>query len=421
VTSEHVPNGGTNGANGVAMSPEWERMQRLALVAGLVGIGIVVVFGLTQTAVGDNGVRQFFVSYLAGWTFWLALPVGCMGFVGITHITGASWGVLLMRFFEAATRTLPLMFVLFIPVAISVGFSNSSPYPWSQPPESFSKIAEEVEEIKFKFENFRNAPFFLARMAFYFAMWGLFIFLLNRWGRQVEQTNDPKPRRLLENLSGPMVVFFALGNMFAVTDIVMGLDMNFASTMFPLIYSINQLLICLCFSVAVFLTLSTQSPMKDVLRPKFQIDMGSFMLGLTMIWSYMNFAQFMLIWIGNLPDEIPYYLKRINGGWEYVADFQCIFHFALPFVLLLMRDVKLHRKRLRAMAIFILSVCALDVVWWIEPAYPHDGLPLYLIMDIGAFVGIGGLWGWYFLYQLKKYPLLPTNYIGQLPKGHHAH
>ena len=157
------------------------------------------------------------------------------------------------------------------------------------------------------------------------------------------------------------------------------------------------------------------------LRPKFQIDMGSFMLGLTMVWSYMNFSQYMLIWIGNLPEEIPYYLKRRDGGWETVANILCIFHFAVPFVLLLFRDVKLHRKRLRAMAILILFMCALDVIWWIEPSYTREGPPFYLVMDVAAIVGIGGIWGWVFLGQLKKHPILPTNYIGQLPGAHHAH
>src|SRR6185436_19579957 len=155
-----------------------------------------------------------------------------------------------------------------------------------------------------------------------------------------------------------------LGNMFVVTDLVMSVELHFASTMFPLIYSINQLLTCFTFCVALFLTFAPMPPLKNVLRPKFQIDMGSFMLGLTMVWSYMNFSQFMLMWIGNLPEEIPYYLKRTGGGWEYVARILCVFHFVLPFLLLLFRDVELHPKRLRAVSLMILAVCALDVVWW---------------------------------------------------------
>ena len=422
MTSEHVSNGtaGTNGSNRTN-SPEWERMQRLALLAGLIGIGVFAIFGVVLTSMGDNGVQQFFSSYLTAWTFWLSLPIGSLGLIGIQYVTGASWGVLLRRPFEAATRTIPLMAVLFLPVALSIFSEKASPYPWSKAPESLSQSENEIADLHVKFDSWCNAPGYVLRMVIYLAIWGTLAFFFNKWSRQVEQTNDIYARRFSENLGGPAIILFALINMFAATDLVMSTQLSFASTMFPLIYCINQMLISFVMAVAIFLTLSLQSPLKEVLRPKFQIDMGSFMLGLTMIWSYMNFSQYMLIWIGNLPEEIPYYLKRRDGGWETVANILCIFHFAVPFVLLLFRDVKLHRKRLRAMAIFILLMCALDVIWWIEPSYMHEGPPLYFVMDIAALVGIGGIWGWVFLGQLKKYPILPTNYIGQLPGAHHAH
>jgi hypothetical protein len=313
------------------------------------------------------------------------------------------------------------MAVLFLPVAFSIFSEKASPYPWSRPAASLSASEAEIGHLQERFDSWLNAPGFLGRMVIYFAIWCTLAFFFNKWSRLVEQSNDPRARRLSDNLAGPTIVIFALMNMFVATDLVMSTQLSFASTMFPLIYCINQMLISFLMAVAIFLTLSTQSPLKEVLRPKFQIDMGSFMLGLTMIWSYMNFSQYMLIWIGNLPEEIPYYLKRRDGGWETVANILCIFHFAVPFVLLLFRDVKLHRKRLRAMAIFILFMCALDVIWWIEPSYTREGLPFFLLMDAAALVGMGGIWGWVFLGQLKKHPILPMNYIGQLPGAHHAH
>ncbi|MCE9531783.1 MAG: hypothetical protein K8T89_11770 [Planctomycetes bacterium] len=418
MTSELAPNG-TNGTNG----PDWAQMQRRALIVGVAGLVLFTILSLIRLGMGDGGVRQFFTSYLTAWTFWLSFPIGCMGLLGIQNVTGASWGVLLRRPFEACTRTLPLLAVLFLPLAISVFIESASPYPWSTAPEKLSDVTAEVEELTHKFNDWSNPPGYLVRMVLYFAIWGVFIFLTNKWGQMVEQTNDPKARRSMENLSGPMVMVFALGNMFAATDIVMSMELHFSSTMFPLIYCINQLLTCLCFGIALFLTFAANQPsLKAQLRPKFQIDMGSFMLALTLVWCYMNFSQYMLIWIGNLPEEIPYYLKRTNGGWEYVAYFMCIFHFVVPFLLLLFRDVKLHPKRLRAIAIGLIVVCSLDVVWWIEAANPHkDGGPIYLFMDYAAIVGIGGIWGWLFLNQLKKHPLLPTNYLAQLPGGHHGH
>jgi len=426
VSSEHASNG-TNGANGSsgtngAASPEWERMKRLALFSGLIGIAVYAVVGLALLGIGEGGgAQQFFSSYLTAWMFWLCVPIGCLGLIGIQAVTGASWGVLLRRPFEAATRTLPLMAVLFLPLAVSLFVESASPYPWTKSPESITASATEIEHLKEKMTVWWNAPGFLLRIVIYFAIWGTLIFFINKWGQQVEQTNDPKSRRLADNISGPTIVLFCAVNMFASTDLVMSTQLSFASTMFPLIYCINQLLVGFLIGVILFLTLAPREPFKSVLRPKFQIDMGSFMLGLTMVWSYMNFSQYMLIWVGNLPEEILYYLKRRGAGWQTVAEILCVVHFAIPFVLLLFRDVKLDRRRLRGMAILILFMCALDVIWWIEPSYTREGPPYYLVMDVAALAGIGGIWGWVFLGQLQKYPLLPTNYIGQLPGAHHAH
>jgi hypothetical protein len=298
---------------------------------------------------------------------------------------------------------------------------QASPYPWVKTANKLVSGESAIKELQEKFDDWSNVKGFLIRTCVYFAVWGVLIALLNSWSVKVEHQNDLKAKRFTENLAGPAIMCFALGNMFASTDFVMSIEISFYSTMFPLIYCINQLLTCLTFCVAIFLTLSKQPSIAKVLRPKFQLDMGSMMLGLTMVWSYMSFAQFLLVWIGNLPEEIPYYLKRTNGGWEYVSRTLCLFHFAVPFLLLLFRDVKLHPKRLRAVAIGIMIMCALDVLWWIESAYEHPSGPLYLLMDVGAIVGIGGIWGWYFVNQVKKQPLLPTNYLQQLPGAGHGH
>jgi hypothetical protein len=199
----------------------------------------------------------------------------------------------------------------------------------------------------------------------------------------------------------------------------MSLQEGWASTMFPVIMLIHQFLMTLCFCVMVFLFLSSRSPFKEVMRPKFQLDMGSMMLAFTLFWTYTSFSQLMLIWIGNLPEEIPFYLKRSDKeGWWWISAALIVFHFACPFLLLLFRDIKLHPVRLRVMAIYLLIFCGVDVVWWIEPTFPHHS-PLFILMDIGAILGIGGLWSLVFIQILKRRPLLPTNELYQLPEGHH--
>jgi magnesium-transporting ATPase (P-type) len=200
----------------------------------------------------------------------------------------------------------------------------------------------------------------------------------------------------------------------------MSLEPGWASTMFPVIFAVNQFLTCFAFSVACFLFLVGREPFRSAMRPKFQIDMGSLMLAFTLFWSYTSFSQMMLIWIGNLPEEIPFFLKRSAPGWWAVSAGLIVFHFAVPFLLLLFRDVKLHPVRLRVMATYLLVVCAVDVVWWVEPTFPHHS-PLYVLMDVGAVVGIGGVWGLGFLHFLKQRPLLPVNELYYLPEGHGDH
>lgn len=416
MSSDNTPTG-TTGTNG-AGSFEWTvPLQRFALIAGLVGLG---VFGLAGIIEGTK--RQFFLSFLVAWVFWLSLPIGSMALIGIHYITGASWGTLWRRLLEASTRTFPLLAGLFLLVVVSLFIDGASPYEWVKPAKELSGGSDAAaEELQHKFDDWLNPKFFLVRIAIYFTIWFVLCYLINVWSVKGEKDNDAGARKKTENLAGPLVMLFAIINMFAATDLVMSLELHWSSTMFPLIYSINQLLTNITFCVALFMFLSTREPIASVMRPKFQIDMGTILLALTMVWSYMTFSQFMLIWAANLPEEIPFYLKRIRGGWQYVAITLALFHFACPFLLLLFRDVKLHKKRLQYVALGIMTMCALDVIWWIEPIVERDGLGLFLIMDFAAIAGIGGIWFWLFLAQVKKAPILPTHELHTLPGAGHEH
>ena len=242
--------------------------------------------------------------------------------------------------------------------------------------------------------GFLSPPMFVALSVVYFLIWGAFVFFLNKWGQDAE--SDPAKVNAslekLKNISGPGLIVYAITMTAAATQWVMSLEPSWASTMFPVIFAVNQFLTCFAFSLALFLLMVNKPPLKDVMRPKFQIDMGSLMLAFTLFWTYTSFSQMMLIWIGNLPEEIPFYLKRSGkDGWWWISAGLIVFHFALPFLLLLFRDIKLHPKRLQAVAIFLCVICAIDVVWWIEPTFREDGTPLFWLMDIGAI--LGDRWG----------------------------
>jgi hypothetical protein len=441
--------------------PDWAGPTRFAVLSAVVGLAIFFGAGLANYAsASDKGFAftQFFLSWTVGWIFWLSLPIGGMALLMIHYLAKSSWGRLLSRLLEASTKTLPLMILLWLPLAYGVwAGGHSSQYWWAQlddhsgphpahaeasakaaagsPDDKLAKqlkmheeqvakaVAHEQEERRKGTLGFLTKPFWVGASLVYFAIWGGFIFFLNTWSREAQ--SDPlKVERALkkcENLSGPGLIIYAMTITAAVSHWVMSLEPAWASTMFPVIFAVASFLVALAFCVTCFLTLSEKPPLKTIMRPKFQLDMGTLMLAFTLFWSYTSFSQMMLIWIGNLPEEIPYFLKRSNGtGWWWVSAALIVFHFALPFILLLFRDIKLHPKRLRAVAVYLLVVCALDVAWWIEPVYPHDG-PFFIAMDIGAIAGIGGVWGLGFLYFLKQRPLIPENQLYMLPEGHDEH
>lgn len=459
--------------------PNWAGYSRVAVIAAIVGWALFAIAGLANlgAAEGDTAKHdaksRFMVGYLSGYIFWMSLPLGAMALLMIRYLAKTSWGLLLTRPFEAATRTLPLMFVLFIPLMITVATKEVSPYWWSQPEHTHAEDAKldptatttkrdqavetgkvlanraverqkayekgieeahhkEEHDIREGHNHFLTSPAFIGVGIALFVIWGGLIFFLNKWGKEASDSNDPRvvDRNLekLSNLSGPGLIIFAITTTAAASQWVMSLEPGWASTMFPVIYTINQFLTCLAFCVALFLLLAGRPPFVDKMRPKFQLDMGTLMLAFTLFWSYTSFSQYMLVWIGNLPEEIPFYLKRSNyyheghdyrSGWWYVSAALIALHFALPFLLLLFRNIKLHPVKLRIVATYLVCICAVDVIWWIAPSAPSSrGFPSWL-MDVGAILGIGGVWGLYFLYQLRQRPLFPDNQAFLLPEGHH--
>lgn len=448
--------------------PNWAKPQRLAIGSAVVGLGVYAVAGginyaAAGSAHGHEAFTQFFRAWTVGFVYWLSLALGGMALLMIHYLAKTSWGLLMKRLLEAAAMTLPLLAVLFIPIAVSASMTDHSQYWWVNPDESM--ITDEMRDAAAKYKDFEDrqargeparldprvgslvmqkraiehelhsrkegtfgfltTPVFLGLAVAYFVIFGTFIFFLVKWSKASDASpaNVEPALEKAKNLSGPGLIVYALVGTSLATQWVMSFEPSWASTMFPVIFAVNQLLTALAFSVACFMTLVLSGPpvYAKLIRTKFKIDMGSFLLALTLFWSYTSFSQMMLIWIGNLPEEIPFFLKRSAGGWWYVSAFLIVFHFAFPFIVLLFRDVKNHPKRLRFMAIYLLVMCAVDVVWWIEPTAQHTGQPLFWVMDIGAIVGIGGVWGMYFIYQLRQRRLLAWNELYMLPEGHDDH
>ena len=456
----HANGNGHHNGTGAGAAPEywgqWEKISLLCLAVGAVAYAVLAFLQYTAFDSSDHReTPRLFLPYLVAMVFWLGIPVGAMVLLMIQYLTGGQWGVLLRRPLEAASRTLPLLALAFVPVVVlffmpGTAESPVSPYWWpaeaqrqaehpeqphaeaahpapapepeklkegEKPAAGHAKVPD--EDIQSKVREWLNPNRAAIGTAVYFAYWIGLMLVLNGWARKADVDNDTVARGRLEWISGPGLMAHAIVVTLAACDWVISLEPTWNSTMFPVILAVTQILSAYTFGVAVVLGLSF-GPLRGVVKPvPHQIDLGSFMLALTLFWTYISFSQLLLVWSANLPEEIPFYLKRSQGGWEWVAGALAIFHFFLPFMLLLFRDLKSSPRALQGVAIGLLVMCAVDAVFWIEPCLEHHGFHLFPFMDVAALAAVGGLFGWAFIGQLKKYPLLPAREVHFLSTEHH--
>ena len=403
----------------------------LALAAGGLGFAALAVASVTGSE--KFGVRDVFLGYTVGFVFWASLPLGAAALLSIAYLTSASWGVVLRRCFQAATRTLPLIGLLFCPVAAGLFLfhGEQSGYWWSEQdwagnPDTIAKVKglrpEAVKENQEKIDAYLNPAFFVARTAAVLTYMGVLSLFLNKLGRRAEDHGDEKALGTLKAMGGPGIIVWTLGMTVMATDWVMSVEPTWASSMFPIVFGMNMLLTAFATSILVFYSLNVHNAgVLNVVKDKFRIDMGTLLLGITMVWAYASFSQYMLIWAGNLPEELVYYRKRGDHGWEYLAYFLMAFHWLIPFVTLLFREVKTSPAAMRVLCVGLLAVCAADVVWWVLPAVEHPTGVLHVPLALAAVVGIGGAWGVLFAHELGKRPTLPANSEGQFLAGwgHH--
>src|SRR5216684_48292 len=367
-------------------------------------LGIGVVF--TVIAVGlafarPNGFNEFFRAYLLGFMCWLGVALGSMAILMIRHLTGGGWGTVIRRILGAAMRTLPLLAILFIPVIIGI----RRLYIWAQPLADIEdkNLREHLKQITQTYLTWNG---FVIRAVFYFAVWNLLSFLLSKWSKQTDRPGAPDHTGRFKAVSGPGLILYGFTISFAAIDWVMSLDPSWISTIFGLVILIGQVLSAMCFAVVVERILFNYKPMSEMLRPDFVHDHGKWMLAFTMVWAYFNFSQWLIIWAGNLPAEITFYLKRLNGGWGYVGLILVLFHFAIPFVILLSRPFKRDIRKLVWLAVWLMLMRYVDLFWIIEPNFSTT-LSLTWA-DVVVPIAIGGFWLAYFFHNLNALPLLPA-------------
>jgi hypothetical protein len=339
---------------------------------------------------------RFFQSYLFAYLFWISIALGCLAILMLNYVTTSDWGLVTRRLTEAAALTLPLMALLFVPLL----FGLPSLYEWTH--------AEVVggDPILQQKEWYLNVPFFLVRAGIYFIVWIGLIYFLNRWSREQDRRNEPFLSRRLWLFSRYGLVLYVLTATFSAFDWGMSLEPHWYSTIYGIIYIASQGLAGLAFATILVLLLADYWPLSEIITRRTYNDLGNLLLAFVTMWAYVAFSQLLIIWYANLPEEVSWYVRRIQGGWLWLGLALVIFHFALPFVLLLSSRLKRSRPGLLIVAGVILVMRLVDFFWLVMPAFHETGLAFHWL-DLITLVGIGGVWLAVFAWQLRKRPLLP--------------
>jgi len=322
------------------------RMQTAALVIGLVASAVSVIGAFINP-------QQFFFSYLFSWLFWLGLSLGCMAVAMIHFLAGGRWGYPTRRFLEAGFGTLPLMLVLLIPIF----FGLHHLYPWAQ---SHIVAADPVLQDR---HRYNNSAMYIVRQIIFLAVFIGMGFKLRQWSLEQDATTDAAPTRKARTLSGPGLVIYGLLGTFASVDWILSLETKWYSTMFGVIILIGQILTAYAFSVVMLTVCRRHEPISGVTTKVHYHHLGNLLLTFVLFWTYVSFGQLLIIYSGDLPHELQWYLHRIAGNWKFVVGAIALLHFFVPFFLLLFRSIKKHVTLLTTLAAMLFVMHLINTYW----------------------------------------------------------
>jgi hypothetical protein len=382
------------------MSPEYSA--GAPLQRDLDRFGRPLLFGgalllATSVAGAFFSPNDFFRGYLIGYLFFIGVALGSMAFLMMQYLTGGAWGIISRRTLEAATRTLPLLAILFIPI----GFGLGNLYEWARP-----LVVQHNHTLQHR-SGYLNPPFFLVRAGIYLIAWMVFAYFLNRWSVQQDENGEFQDARLAR-LSAGGLIFLLFSISFAAVDWTESLQTTWSSTMWGLMAIAEQGLNTLCVLILSLAVLSRREPMSRVLKPAHFLDLGTILFANLMLWAYFAFCQYLVVWSENLTSEIHYYLPRTSTSWGWLGVALIVVEFFIPMLLLLNRGIKQNPLLLSGVVIIILVMRYMDLVWLVVPPYYRNGFRIQW-MDVLTPLGIAGIWLWAFLRELPRLPLLPVN------------
>jgi hypothetical protein len=405
------------------------RSRALAVAAVFAVLSAVLAF--LAATVEHDGVNHLLRSYTMGFVMCWSFAIGGMALLMLQYLTGGKWGLLVRRPLEAASRTFPLVALMFLPV----GLSMKKLYLWARiadPQAAFKAhliTYDQAHAIAWK-RPMLSIPSVWVQTIVCFAIWFFFLYFLNRWSLERDAGLTPNVRYWqvrFENLSGIGLVIYSLTMTVAAIDWVMSMDVSWYSSMYGFLFLVGQGYAAFALVIFTMLALSKGEPIKTVLRVTEQHDLGKLAFAFVMLNMYIAFSQFLIIWSGNLPDEIPWYLDRIRGGWGVIATLDFIFHWLIPFTLLLSRDIKRNKHRLMMVCGIMIFARYWDLFWLIEPNFPDAARNLHFSFGILEYatvpVTVISLWMWFYFTQLQRRPVVQINdpHFDEIMEAEHAH
>jgi len=402
-----------------------------AIVVGVLFAVLGGILAAVSATVEHDGINHLLRSYLMGFMICWGLAVGGMALLMVQYLSGGKWGLLIRRPLEAMSRTLPVILLAFLPI----GFLFKKLYLWASVTDVAAALKqglinkEQAHAISWK-RPMLSVPHVWIQVLVCFAIWLGFMWLLNKWSLQRDA--DPEQRfsfwqRRFENVSGIGAVIYALTLTVLAIDLVMSLNITWFSTMYGLLFLVGQGYSVLALAVITVVKLSDGEPYKTILRKTEQHDLGKLCFAFVMLNIYLAFAQFLIIWSGNQPEEIPWYLDRIRGGWGEIATLDFIFHWVIPFSLLLSRDLKRDKRRIVMVCKWMIFARCWDMWWLIEPNFPDAARHLRFSWGMMEYATIPtamiAFWLAYYFTQLKQRALVPTNdpHLAEILEPEHAH
>lgn len=369
-------------------SATWEKGRNIIL-------GVFILGWAAALAGYSIDHKQFFPSYLVAFFFGTGIAMGAALFTMIQHLTGSAWSVPLRRLMENVMMSMPVLALLFLPVA----FGLHELYEWSHPG------IMETDALLKKKEAYLNPTAFYIRAVIYFLIWSFWAWRLSSWSRAQDESKDLNLTFKSERLSAPGMLLFFLSASLASVDWIMSLQPHWFSTIFGVYCLAGGMWAFFAILTFTLLRFRANGILANSVTVEHYHDMGKWMFALTVFWAYVAFSQYMLIWYANMPEETIFFKVRRTGSWETVSGILLFGHFAATFLILLARASKRNLNVLRFVTVWILCMHYIDVYWLVMPNFAKAGVAPHW-MDAACFIAVMSTLALGFWWRLKSAPIV---------------